>query len=235
MRIHRFYWPQPIGQKRKVTIENETLVHQWRSVLRFQVGHEVVLFDNTGLEYKAHILSMTNRKVEVEIYSSRRGETVPRLPLFLFLSLAKRDSFEWTLEKVTEIGVSGIIPVISERSEKKTINLERSREILKEASEQSGRTILPEIYEPLSLEKAVENLAGLSCAFDPGGESFSTGVSEKFKAGERVSVFIGPEGGFSKKEIDLFKEKKIPVYSLGKNILRTETAAVAITANLLTA
>lgn len=284
MRVHRFFIGQnfteqkpladgrvPSGSLSKglakgmVKIANDELIHQWRHVLRFQVGQEVILFDNSGKEFNALIVSLGNRTAEVQIYASRLVGFTPRLPLFLFLSLAKRDSFEWSLEKGTELGVAGFIPVISERSEKKKINIERARNIVKETCEQSGRPILPEVVEPVSLAKALKNLLGVSgnsaeavensartiartiiddanhvgingksFVLDPTGESFASGGYRKnFQAGVRTNVFIGPEGGFSPAEIELFESEKMPVYSLGRQILRAETATAAIASILL--
>lgn len=271
MRLHRFYIERKLsadgdlnalkaGRKivRKIKIENDELAHQWRDVLRFQVGQEVILFDNSGSEFRAVILSIGNRSAEVEILESRPVGFNPPFLVFLCIALAKRDSFEWTLEKGTELGVAGFAPLISERSEKKNINIVRSKNILKEASEQSGRAILPEIFEPVALADFLENLssknstrsnsdfsnAKLSAespaetvpeiffALDPSGEPFD---AARLKGGKRVNIFIGPEGGFSPREIKLFRERDIPIYSIGKQTLRAETAAVAIASILLLA
>lgn len=276
MRIHRFFIEQKLSAgvdlgalkaDRKIArcrslaaikIENDELAHQWRDVLRFQVGQEVILCDNSGLEFRAVIVSIGNRAVEVEILESRPTDFAPALLVFLCIALAKRDSFEWTLEKGTELGVAGFVPLISERSEKKNINIVRSKNILKEASEQSGRAILPEIFEAVTLTNFLENLssknstrsnsdfsnAKLSAenpaeavpeiffALDPSGEPFDVA---KLKIKKRANIFIGPEGGFSPREIKLFKERNIPIYSIGKQTLRAETAAVAIASILLLA
>lgn len=252
MRFHRFFVEQKIStgkdlgafkpngkSARKIKIENDELAHQWRYVLRFQVGQEVILLDNSGLEFRAVIVSIGNRAVEVEILESRLVGFTPASLVFLCVALAKRDSFEWMLEKGTELGVAGFVPLISERSEKKNINIVRSKNILKEASEQSGRAILPEIFETAALADFLGNLSsknpdevipGIFFALDPSGEPFE---AAKLKIGKRVNVFIGPEGGFSPREIKLFRERDIPIYSIGKQTLRAETAATAIASILL--
>ncbi len=229
MRLHRFFIEKPLRVGEKVKIENDTLIHQWRRVLRFKVGQEVILFNNSGSEFHGVLVSFADSFAEVEIKSSQPGN-ISQTQLFLYLSLAKRDSFEWTLEKGTELGVSGFVPVISERSEKKNVNMERTKKIITEAAEQSGRVTLPEISEPLSLEKSFDNLSGKTFALDPRGEQFKIA---DYKTNERVNVFIGPEGGFSTEEIDLLRKQNIPVLSFSHNILRAETAAVAIASLLL--
>lgn len=244
MRIHRFFVEQkltPAG-KNKIKIENDELVHQWRNVLRFQVGQEVILYDNSGMEFHALLTALTNRTAEVEIQSAVQGNFSPKLAVSLYLSLPKRDSFEWTLEKGTELGVTSFVPVISERSEKKDVNLPRSKNLLKEACEQSGRAVLPEISEPLPLARVLENLAATknsttngelahTIALDPTGTSFSR--AGKIAESSHVNIFIGPEGGFSPNELELFKTHGISIHSFSTQILRAETAAVAIASVLL--
>ncbi len=266
MRLHRFFIEEKLPTQGKVKIKNDDIAHQWRNVLRFQVGQELFLFDNSGREFRAVLSLLTNREAEVEIVeakersanSANHNASHPSnhttSNLFLYLALAKRDSFELTLEKATELGVAGFVPIVSERSEKKTVRIDRSQNILKEASEQSGRVIVPEISEPASLVESLQVLqsltssqsqqspdnsgaelsSGFSFALDPRGESFVlSDVLSKAKNGNRLNIFIGPEGGFSPAEIDLFKANNIPIYSLGDQILRAETAAIAITAMIL--
>ncbi len=232
MKIHRFFIDTPIGTNKKLKIQNDELVHQWKKVLRFQVGQEVILFDNTGMEYRSTISLLTNKEAEVQIENIRRGDTQQSIPLFLYVALAKREAFEWMLEKGTELGVTGFVPVLTERSEKKNLNQSRSQKIIIEASEQSGRVLIPEIFEPAELPQILAGLGlpGVTIALDPHGVSFDP---KEYRRGERVNVFIGPEGGFTERELSLFKENNIPVISLGKSVLRFETAVIAIGSLLL--
>lgn len=230
MRLHRFFIENKLEVGKIEKISDDNLINQWRNVLRYQVGQEVILLDNTGFEFLGVFVSLGNRQAEIEIISKRQTAFSPRIPVFLFLALAKRDAFEWALEKGTEIGVAGFVPVISEHSEKKSLNLERSRLILKEACEQSGRGILPELFEPLKLEEALDQISGETLVLDPRGEKLE---AKDFSGGKRVNVFIGPEGGWSKAEIELFKERQITAHSLGTQVLRFETAATAISSILI--
>lgn len=236
MRIHRFFIDRSLPQSGIVKIDNTDLIHQWRHVLRFQVGQRITLFDNSGFEFSATITSLDNHVAEVEIYTNHNANFCPKLPLFLFLSLAKRDTFEWVLEKGTEIGVSGFTPIISERSEKKDINFARSKKIVIEASEQSGRSTLPVITKPMTLSQAIEGLVsqsnpnGVTFVLDPRGEQLDF---KKYSKNVRTNVFVGPEGGFSPAEIAFFKNQNIPAYSLGGQVLRAETASIAIASVLL--
>lgn len=232
MKIHRFFVSQQIGTTKKIIIEDMKLAHQWKKVLRFQVGQEVILCDNTGLEYRALISRIGSKEAEVQIVSSRRGENTQSIPVFLYIALAKRDAFESVLEKGTELGITGFIPVLTERSEKKNLNHERAQKIITEASELSGRVFLPEVFEPVELSEVLTGLGlpSITIALDPRGNTFDP---KEYRRGERVNVFIGPEGGFTEKEIAMFKANNIPVLSLGKFVLRFETAAIAASSFLI--
>ncbi len=264
MRIHRFFIEQKIadseeGQKNNsiLRIAEDGLIHQWRHVLRFEPGQKIILLDNSGQEYEATLLSLTHVEANVRIDSQKTPDDFvsestdgayrsAHPHVFLYLALAKRDSFEWTIEKATELGVAGFVPVVSERSEKKDINMERTRNMIKEASEQSCRNRLADIIEPLSFQKSVEHAlasGGRTLVLDPRGEPFKAAEYiqefnvehglERSKDDTRVNVFVGPEGGWSSQEIDFFTKAGLPIFSTGSQVLRAETAAVAIASILL--
>ena len=135
------------------------------------------------------------------------------------------------MEKATELGVAQICPVIADRSEVKKFNLPRAKEIVREAAEQSGRGNLPALYEPMELQNVFKEYTFYkNLAFDPSGEAFQ---KKEWGAEEKLGCFIGPEGGWSARELTVFRERGIPVCSLGSPTLRAETAAVAVTALLL--
>lgn len=232
MRLHRFYVNFPLEHTRE-TIKDERLVHQWRDVFRYNVGSEVILFDGSGNEYDCVIEKLTNREAQVRLVSEREG-MVPERKITLYQSLIKKDKMEWVVEKATELGVSKIVPVVSERSEKKGFNLERARKILIEASEQCGRADVPEVGEILTLDEALENCESAIVFDKSGATSPPTPLLLKERGDtitsnhcEPTSVFIGPEGGWSEKEIAKFKEAGTQIFSLGNLTLRAETAAIA--------
>lgn len=232
MRFHRFFIEEKLEPYigKEINILNEELVHQWRHVLRFQVGHELILLDNSGYEFHVQIVQIENKMAKLKIVSSEISKNTPEIKFKLYISLPKRNSFELILEKGTELGVSEFIPVISERSEKKSLNIERSQKIIKEASEQSGRAILPVISEVKTFDESI-NQKESAIAFDPQGKEMSDDFKKNI--GSEISVFVGPEGGWSPREISLFENHSIPVYSVGPQILRSETAAIAIISVLL--
>jgi 16S rRNA (uracil1498-N3)-methyltransferase len=217
MRIHRFYIENQIENK-DVGISDERLVHQWRHVFRYNVGSEVVLFNGSGFEYECVISFISNREAKLEVVS-KKPSIIPNTNVTLYQSLIKKDNFEWIAEKATELGVAKIVPMISERSEKKNINEERLKKILIEAGEQCGRGDVPELGEIIDLEDAIQFAENI-IIFDKSGDP----VENTFEVA--ASIFIGPEGGWSEKEINMFKERGAHICSLGPLTLRAETAAI---------
>ncbi len=230
MRLHNFFIDQKIGDQTEVAIDDSDLLNQWRHVLRLNTASSVVLFDNSGFEYLAQFVELTFRAATLAILEKRKNKFVPKKEVFLFQALIKSDKFEWILEKGTELGVSHFRPVLTRRSVAKKLNIARARKILKESSEQSGRGICPDIAEPVSFETALMSLPAPAVAFDPSGSPVRDSL---FLIRDSISLFLGPEGGFSEEELQLFRDKKIATISLGSQTLRAETAAIAVSSILL--
>jgi len=229
MRLHRFHVQENIGNQKHITIRDAELFNQLKNVLRYQVGTQLVLFDDTGNEYLAMIEKLQDGNAVFEIIEikTKKPQGAKR-EVILYASIIKKDKFEWVVEKATELGVSKIVPIITERTEKKGLKTERLEKIIKEASEQSGRSNIPTLADIIDLSSALENIKGQCIVFDPtGDEVIFDAVPDK------IHIFVGPEGGWSDKELLYFKEKKVPIGSLGKQVLRAETASVAILSKLL--
>ena len=231
MRLHRFFVEERIAPEGRVVIRDGRILHQWRAVLRLQAGNEVILFDGFGADHRCELASLEKKEAVCLVRESVKSAAAPSTQLFLFVSLIKRVRFEWLLEKATELGIAQIRPVIADRSEVKKFNLERAKEIVREAAEQSGRGTLPALYEPMGLQNVFQEYHFFqNIAFDPHGELFQ---AEHWKKEDKLGAFIGPEGGWSARELEFFRSQKVPLYSLGSTTLRAETAAVAATALLL--
>ncbi|MBX4198161.1 16S rRNA (uracil(1498)-N(3))-methyltransferase [Candidatus Parcubacteria bacterium] len=257
MRLHRFFIEEQLRNKREITIFDEEVIHQWKDVFRLRTGNQLILLDNSGFEYIAEVVLLAKGKAELKIIDSSANTNDPKREVWLFASLIKKDNFEWILEKGTELGVSHFVPMLSERSEKKNLNIERAEKIIKEASEQSGRGIMPELHEVTDLgdlmTAEIREKLGIEVlpmiAFDPQGEKFDLARHLEARlpsslqrqspstmlgaTNPPVGVLVGPEGGWTPKELELFKLHNIPIYNLGPQILRAETAAIAISSLLL--
>ncbi len=230
MKLQRFFIENVLKEGNEVNITDVDFVHQIFHVFRKKVGDEIVLLDNSGFEFLAEVASLNKKEVNLRILNRKEVENILKNEVILFASLIKKDKFEWVLEKCTELGVNKFVPIVSERSEKKGLNIERARKIIKEASEQSERGIMPEICEPITLEEALGNLNYNAIALHLEGGEFEEG---KLKSFSKLGLFIGPEGGWSDRDIELFVKYNIPLITLGSQVLRAETASVAVCSKLL--
>ena len=211
-----------------------------KTVLRAREGEEITLCDGEGIDYQCRIASL-ERGVLLDILSQDVCETEPKTKITLYQGLPKADKMELIIQKCVELGVDRIVAVSTERAivkldKKETKKLERWQKIAEAAAKQSGRGKIPEIgQQVLKFKEAVAEAKELDGAIIPYEREQETGIRQfvqNFK-GESVGVFIGPEGGFADEEIALAQENGITPITLGKRILRTETAGMTTTAILL--
>lgn len=229
MKLHRFFIEEKLINKQNITITRGDIINQLKNVFRFIKGDRIILFDNSGYDFLFSIDGFNDDSVSLSLIEKRENIVIPTRETFLFASLVKKDNFEWIAQKATELGVSHIIPIASDRSEKKDLNMDRINKIIVEAAEQSGRGTLPILYEVTDLATALSSYGHVkSIAWDPS--------ATKFKPNDVVDcigAYIGPEGGWSSQELALFDEHGIQVKSLGPQILRSETAVIAVISQLV--
>lgn len=219
MRLHRFIGDFDFNTKNFAVTDSE-LVSQWRNVLRLKTGDTVILCDGKGREAHATILDMDKKGAYVAIDEIETPDREPSKDTTLFCAVLKRENFELVVQKATEIGIAHIVPLLSERTVKTGFNRERLEKIIREASEQSGRTILPTLSEPIYFKDAISTIVPeKTILFDLSGQAVSYQLSAD-------SLFVGPEGGFTEAEVLLAKELGCTIGSLGNLTLRGETAAI---------
>lgn len=226
MRLHRFIGDFDLN-KSPLKIKDSELVNQIRNVLRLEKGAEFILSDGDLNEARVIILEMTKDTVEVDISEKLKNENEPEQNVALYCSILKKENFELVVQKATEIGVREIIPVISSRTIKLDVRLDRLKKIINEAGEQSGRGILPNLREPIKFEDAIKEAYSsdkLNILFDKSGESLTTLNRQNNKG--RIGIWIGPEGGWTDQEIESAKSAGFKILNLGKLTLRAETAAI---------
>lgn len=226
MKIHRFL-TNDIELGHDFWLHDEAILHQWNNVLRFKPGQQVVLFD--GVEHDKLYKINDIKKNEAHLLLITDFERkLPKRNVYLLWSLLKKDKNDWVLQKCTELGVSHFLPLIADRSEKTGFNHERAVKIIAEAAEQCGRSDIPTVREPMHVRTAVEQLDGkvplLIC--EQGGTEGWTKLDD-------VGVLIGPEGGWSEAEAQLFEEFHLPSFNIHDFTLRAETAAVAAVTRIL--
>ena len=235
MRLHNFFIDQKIGEAKIIRLEDAELLHQLKNVFRLEKGEEIVLLDNSGFQFRSKIELLSKKEGIFEVLEVTENKVKPMRGVCLCVSMIKKDNFEWILEKGTELGVSYFIPIISERSIKTNFNHERGLKIIKEAAEQSGHGKLPGLYDVISLETALEG--GKKDKFPSIAFHVSEDEGKKFDPKtvdpKMTAVYIGPEGGWSDAEVELFKKYGVEIYSLGSQTLRAETAAIAVSSLML--
>ncbi len=229
MRFHRFFLKESIGTNSSVIVSDYSFINQLKNVFRLVKGDQIIIFDNSGYDFTATIDGYEKDSVSLAIIENHKNMILPTRETYLFVSIVKKDNFEWIAEKATELGVSHIIPIVSERSEKKDINIERINKIIIEAAEQSGRGTIPVLCQVTDLTNAIIKYAHIkSVAWDP----FATKFSSK-DVDSSLGAYIGPEGGWSHQELNLFKQHGIEIRSLGPQVLRSETAVIAVISRLV--
>lgn len=224
MKVHRFIGDFDLAPER-VVIADAELVHRMGRVLRLQTGERITLCDGKGHEAHGTIESIDKKTVVVHVDERGVSSTESLTCLTLYLALVKRDAFELAVQKITEVGVVEIVPLITDRTIKSTLNLERLQEIVREAAEQSGRGCVPVVHEPCSFEAACKQAkkGGGEVSFFDTSSRIATHHNDKIL---RRSIFIGPEGGWTLEEQSLAKQHGFAIVSLGPRILRAETAAI---------
>ena len=227
MRRHHFFITTELKEGGDLKISDTDLLHQWQKVFRMKAGDEVILLPNDGFEYICEFVLLSRKEAELKVKEKREGVLDVKKKVHLYLGMLKKDKFEWVLQKGTELGVASFTPIITARTEKMNLNMERAEKVVREAAEQSGWSTLPIINEPVELAGALER-AGNPIVMNMEGGAFNT---EELPVD--ISVFIGPEGGWDEAEENMFEFKKLPVYSVGAQTLRAETAAIAVCSKLL--
>lgn len=206
-----------------------------KNVLRMKEGEEILLsYDKTSS--LAKISQITEEIIVCNVVYENYANTELPVNIHLFQGLPKSDKLELIIQKAVELGVSTITPVEMSRSivkiedKKKASKVERWQAISESAAKQSKRTVIPKVLDiipyKLALEKALSYEHVLVPYENEKGMIETDNALNAIKAKENVAIFIGPEGGFSDEEIALAKEKGAKIISLGKRILRTETAAI---------
>lgn len=231
--MHRFYIEDKLTVGTKADIKGAEARHI-KDVLRLKTGDAVILFDGSGKEFRGEIAGIAKDLVSVNILEEKEGDTESPVEIVLGQGIPKSDKMDLIVQKSTELGVSKIVPLYTERVIPKSFSpnkLERWQRIAVEACKQSGRVKVPEIAEPLALEEFVDSADAASLRLIPWEREKETSLKRALPASlksNKVVFVIGPEGGLTESEIELAKESGFIPVSLGKRILRTETVSLSL-------
>lgn len=220
-----FYNPRLDSSVSQFTFSEEESKHITK-VLRKKEGDILNITNGKGYWFEAKIISADMKKCTAEIFDTTKIHPTKHWLHMAVAPTKLNDRFEWFLEKATEIGVNEITPIICERSERKTIKIERMRKVVQAGMKQSLQTYLPKLNEAITYKEFMaETDEGLHfIAHCQDGEKVD--LKRRVAPDKDVTILIGPEGDFSKSEIELAYEKGFLPISLGRNRLRTETAAI---------
>ena len=238
----RFFVDRSQVQGEEIVIQGNDVNHI-KNVLRMRPGDELSLSDGEGVDYFCKISSIERDEVRVNIENSWNSYVELPVKLYLFQGLPKGDKMELIIQKAVELGVYEIIPVRTKRAivklddKKESKKIARWQQIAEGGAKQSGRGLIPEVKSVMNFAEALKYAASLDAALIPyekaEGIEKTREVVHGLKGKKSVAVFIGPEGGFDETEIEAAMSAGVCPVTLGRRILRTETAGLTMLSILM--
>lgn len=233
---HFFVEPENIKDE-YIKVSGDDINHI-KNVLRMKTGEKLLIGDGTGKEYTCSIKEIGDEEILLKIEDfDNEGRELP-VDIYLFQGLPKSDKMELIIQKAVELGVKNIIPVATKRcvvkidKKKEESKIKRWQAISESAAKQSKRGIIPEVYGCMTFKEAIDFCKEFDVKIIPYENCEGMGATkeaiDKIKANQKIAIFIGPEGGFCESEIDYAIGSQVVPVSLGKRILRTETAGLMI-------
>ena len=240
--MHHFFTEPSQVHEHEIFIEGSDLNHM-RNVLRIKAGEKIGVSDGQGTEYECEMDHYEDECAVLKILSS--GKSYSELPsqLYLFQGLPKADKMELIIQKAVELGVYEVIPVATRRAvvkldaKKAAKKIDRWNAIALSGAKQSGRSIVPEVKPVMSFKEALSYAGVLDVVLIPyemaKGMEKTKEIISSIKEGQKIGIFIGPEGGFDEEEVEAAVESGASSITLGKRILRTETAGLTVLSILM--
>ena len=217
-------------------------VNHIANVLRMKPGEELLISVRGDWDYLCKIVDIETDRVNLKVLESMEQRELP-VNITLLQGIPKSDKLEMIIQKAVELGVSEIIPVKTKRvvvkiDEKKVdTKVNRWNAIAESAAKQSKRSIVPKVYEPMSIDNALEIVKDFGVKLIPyenaDGIDKTRRILDNMDKTKNIAVFIGPEGGFEESEVERIKNSGFEVITLGRRILRTETAGLALLSNIM--
>ena len=236
--MNRFFVDDPGAfSDRSVVITGEDVNHV-KNVLRLKENDELIVSDGRGRDYHCRISGITNEEVVADICDICDNFSELSTEITLFQGFPKGDKMELIIQKTVELGVTRIVPVMTKRTvvklddKKAKKKTERYNMIAESAAKQSGRGMIPEVTMPVSFAEAVSMAEKLDMNIIPyeeaEGVEYSRNIIKSIKGKKSFGIFIGPEGGFAREEVEKALDAGASAITLGHRILRTETAGMAV-------
>ncbi len=233
--MHHFFVTQEQVKENYIVIEGSDVNHI-KNVLRMKVGEELEISDGNSKKYLCEIKELSSEEITALIKMELKVDTELPSKIYLFQGLPKSDKMELIVQKAVELGVYEIIPVATKRAvvklddKKASKKIERWQAIAEGGAKQSGRNVIPEVKHVMPFKEAVQYAKSLDVVLVPyelaEGMAETKSLISSIQPGQSVGFFIGPEGGFETSEVEYAIENGAKAITLGKRILRTETAGL---------
>ena len=240
--MQHFFADRSWVQGDKIRLEGSDVNHM-KNVLRMKEGEEVQVSDGTGNAYLCQIEGYEGNQAVLKIREKTEKDTELPSKIWLFQGLPKQEKMELIVQKAVELGVYQVIPVAMKRSvvkldaRKEETKIRRWNTIAESAAKQSGRMMIPQVHSVLTMKEAFAYAKGFDVNLIPyelaEGMKETRAILEQVKPGMRVGIFIGPEGGFDVEEVESAMAEGIHPITLGRRILRTETAGMTMLSILM--
>ncbi|MDO5038765.1 16S rRNA (uracil(1498)-N(3))-methyltransferase [Clostridium sp.] len=235
--MHKFFTPSEYVFGDYAKIIGDDVKHIYK-VLRLSEGEEVVLNDCNGTEYLAKINEVTKSEVTLDIVKKLDLNNESNIEIVLFQGMPKAQKMDLIVQKGTELGITKFVPLITDRVDVKLKGdfkkLDRLNRIALEACKQSKRSIIPRVLEPIKINDLIKEIKEFDLLIVPYENKEDFGIKSLMKdldknSIKRIGIVVGPEGGFEEAEIEKLKTEGAYIITLGKRILRTETAGFVAT------
>ena len=239
--MHKFFTPKELINGDVAKIIGDDVKHIY-TVHRISEGEKVTLNNCEGIEYLGKVTSVSKQEVLIEILEKLELNNESDIKIYLFQGLPKSQKMDLIVQKGTELGITEFIPIITHRVDVKLKGefkkLDRLNRIALEAAKQSKRSIIPKVSEPIEFEEVLERINSLDLLIVPYENANNFGIKTLINKLRKeniidnvksVGIFVGPEGGIEEYEIERLKDKGAHIVTLGKRILRTETAGFVAT------
>ena len=240
--MHRFFVePEQISEKQITVVGQDA--HHIKHVLRMKIGEEVLVSDGENMEYVCSVQELLEEDVILKIHYSQLSQMELPSKIYLFQCLPKGDKMELIIQKAVELGAYEIIPVASSRcvvkldAKKEASKIKRWQGISESAAKQSKRMIVPEIHPVMKFSEALKYAQDMDVKLIPyenaKGMEGTREIINGIKPGQSIAFFIGPEGGLDESEVEAAEKMGVLPITLGKRILRTETAGLTVLSILM--
>lgn len=238
---HFFVIPEQVGET-EIYVTGQDVNHM-KNVLRMKIGEQVEISDGNNKKYLCEVSAYEDEQAVLRILELREADTELKSRLYLFQGLPKNDKMELIVQKAVELGAYEVIPVSMKRcvvkldAKKAAKKVERWNSISESAAKQAGRSIIPKVSDVVSYREALERAEQLDVVLVPyeleEGMAETKKLLHQIQPGQSVGIFIGPEGGFEREEVGQAIEAGAHPVTLGRRILRTETAGFTMLSILM--